>query len=64
VSGRVRFTLSDSVYALTDGEPGPGEVARSQAEAWAAAGVPMEFLDDDAPPMVVKRPRGRPRKNP
>jgi hypothetical protein len=54
---RIRFTLNGNEFRLTDGEPGEGEVSRSSAEAWAAAGVPMEFVEDEPP-----APRAKPRK--
>jgi hypothetical protein len=56
-----------STSRIVDGDPGPGEVARSMVDAYAAIpGFPMEVVED-APPQpapLLKRKRGRPRKSP
>jgi hypothetical protein len=72
----VRFLMTQNAVGeyntarIVDGDPGPGEVARSSVEAWSAVpGFPMEIVEDDVAPSVEhadakppKRPRGRPRK--
>lgn len=47
----IRFLLSswDDVHRVVDGEPGPGEVARSHAEEWQASGIPMEVFEKSEP---------------
>jgi hypothetical protein len=60
----VRFLMTQNANGecntarIVDGDPGPGEVARSLAEAWAAVpGFPIEVVDDDD--MKPKRKRSR-----
>jgi hypothetical protein len=55
-----------STSRIVDGDPGPGEVARSMVDAYAAVpGFPMEIVEDEQPPApLLKRKRGRPRKAP